>query len=307
MFSFFKARSKAGIVGLEIRADGLGVALANTDSAGQLRISKCAYRDCNAAERKKTLNEIVSKYKLSGLPCNLVLPADQYQTYPIELPNVEPAEMADAARWKIKDMLDFDLEHAVTDVYDFPKDALRGRPDQLNVIVSRKAIIQGYVDLLADSDLELASIDVIDLALRNVARVSSGEDQRPTAILYLRPGAGMMVLVKGDTLYLARHFDFSMQALNEPAQQDSVIQHLALEVQRSFDYFESQMGQVPPQEIFLLGPDPSVPLANMLGGSIAAKVVMLDMKLFFDSGTTMGPDEIKAFAAMGGAMREATD
>lgn len=306
MFSFLKAKSKTGSVGLEIRADGLGLALARRDSTGQMRGSECIYRACSAAERKTTLSELISEYRLSGLPCNLVLPADQYQTYPIELPNVEESELADAARWKIKDMLDFDLESAVTDVYDFPKDALRGRPEQLNVVVSRKAVVQGYVDLVAESDLELVSIDIADLALRNIARLISGEDQRSAAILYLRPGAGMMVLVKGDSLYLARHFDFSLQSLNEPSQQDSVIQHLALEVQRSFDYFESQMGQVPPQEIYLFGPDPSVPLANMLGGSIAAKVTMLDLSICYDAEQAAGLEAINGFTALGGALREAS-
>jgi len=305
LFSFFKTKSKAGSVGLEIRTDGLGLAIARRDSTGLLRIAECLYRDCSAAERKTTLNDLVSEHKLAGLPCNLVLPPDQYQTYPIELPNVEAHELADAARWKVKDMLDFDLENAVTDVYDFPKDALRGRPEQLNVVVSRKAVIQGYVDLISESDLKLMSIDIADLALRNIARLISGEDQRPTAVLYLRPGAGMMVLVKGDSLYLARHFEFSLQSLNEPSQQDSVIQHLALEVQRSFDYFESQMGQVPPQEVLLIGPDPSVPLANMLGGSIAAKVSVMDLNICYDSEQATGFDEIKGFTAMGGAMREA--
>ena len=303
MLSFFKSKSQTGTVGLEIRTDGLSLALAKPGDLGQLQVIKCVNRDCSATERVAVLTQLVAEYRLSGLSCNLVLPADQYQTYPIEKPKVESHELAEAARWRIKDMLDFDLETAVTDVYDFPKDALRGRSEQLNVVVCRKPAIKNYCGLVLESGLKLVSIDIADLALRNVASLLSGEDQRAVSLLYLRAGSGIMVLVKGGILYLARHFDFSVTHLNDPAHQDTVIQQLALEVQRSLDYFESQMGQVPPQEINLFGPDPLLPLANMLGGSLSAKVKPLDLSVCYQAEQAVGVEEITAFVALCGALR----
>lgn len=302
MFSFLKNKTSKGLVGLEVRPDGLAMAVAKREPGSDATmVTDCGFRACNAAERKDVLSTLVKEFGLQAYPCNLVLPADQYQTYPIEKPKVDDSELADAARWKIKDMLDYDIEHAVTDVYDFPADALRGRPAQLNVIASRHAIIKGYVDLVNDSELELESIDVADLALRNVA-VRSAEEERPVAILYLRQGSGMMALVKNGLLYLARHFDFSLNALNDPGQQESVIQNLGLEVQRSFDYFESQMGQVPPQTLTLIGPDPSIPLGNMMGSAIAARVQS------FDWAQITGEDKkdieaIQCLVAAGAALR----
>ena len=201
-------------------------------------------------------------------------------------------------------MLDFNLDDAVTDVYDFPSDALRGRPEQLNVVVCRSAIIQEALKLISESGLTLESIDIVDLALRNVAVRLSDDEHKAQAVLYLRNGAGMMVLVKNGDLYLSRHFDFSLQSLNEPSQQDSVIQNLALEIQRSFDYFESQMGQVPPRTISLIGPDSNVPLANMLGGSIAADVAWLDLTSCYGKEQKTERNEINSFAAIAGAIRE---
>jgi len=306
LFSFFpfKAKSKAGRVGLEVRADGIAIALAKPNAEGVLCITECKFQACNAAERVSVLTQLVVDLNLKSIPCNLVLPSKQFRTYPIEKPKVEEHELSDAARWRVKDMLDFDIEDAVTDVYDFPGDALRGRPEQLNVVVCRSTVVKDALKLVSDSGLELESIDIVDLALRNVAQRLSGDEHRAQAILYLRNGAGMMVLVKNSDLYLSRHFDFSLQSLNEPAQQDSVIQHLALEVQRSFDYFESQMGQVPPRSIALIGPDANVPLANMLGGSISADVAWLDLTGCYGSEQSIDSDEINCFAAIAGAIRE---
>ena len=297
----FLKRSKgaSGHVGLEIRPDGLSIAIRNGAEAQQS--VHVVYQPCSAAEREQALTKIIAEHGLDGMPCRAVLPFDQYKIYPIDKPEVEASELADAARWRIKDMLDFDLDDAVSDVYSFPADALRGRPEQLNVVVSRRTIIENTVNLIQSSGLELESIDIADLALRNIVLQHAPESERATAILYLRRGVGMMVFVKQEQLYLARHFDFSLESLSDPSQQDSVIQYLSLEIQRSFDYFESQLGQIPPQELVLYGPDPNIPLGNMLGGSISAKITSLHLPAL-DSQEPL--DSIQCLVAAGAAMRQ---
>lgn len=300
LFSFLK-RSKGsnGTVGLEIRPDGLALAIARPGNPSP-EIS-FHYLQCNAAEREQALSGLVEEQALAGMTCRAVLPSDQYKIYPIEKPEVEDSELSDAARWRIKDMLDFNLEDATSDVYSFPSDALRGRPEQLNVVVSRRTIIETTVKLIQDSGLTLESIDIADLALRNILLQQSRENERASALLYLRRGLGIMVFVKKDQLYLARHFDFSLESLSDPSQQDSVIQYLSLEIQRSFDYFESQLGQIPPQELVLYGPDPNIPLANMLGGSISAQLVSLTMPALENSDQA---DAIQCLIAAGAALRK---
>jgi MSHA biogenesis protein MshI len=75
-------------------------------------------------------------------------------------------------------------------------------------------------------------------------------------------------------------------------------------VQRSFDYFDSQMGQVPPQILYLIGPTPQIPLANMLGGSISAQVKVIDMSICFGDQHKTTQDDINGFLAMGSALKE---
>lgn len=272
MFSFFKDKGPEGALGLEVRPDGLAVAVRVNDAL------EYEFLACNAAGREQVLKEWVSEKGCAGMLCRAVLPFDQYKTYPIDKPDIPEDELADAVRWRVKDMLEFELDDAVTDVYEFPTDALRGRPAQVNVVVARKTIVQSIVDLVSAADLKLDSIDVADLSMRNVIHRQSDEHDRAQAMLYLRRGAGIMTFVKGDTLYLARNFEFSLEAFNEPSQQESVIQYLALEIQRSFDYFESQLGQIPPQELTLYGPDPNIPLSNMLGGNITARISHLNLE-----------------------------
>lgn len=304
MFSFLKKKSKSGILGIEISGQGLSLAVAKPDENGQLQVVSCFSKKCQKSEYLEHLKEWVSENNLSGQECHVVLSPDQYKTYPVERPQVEDAELADAVRWKVKDLLDYPIEEAVIDVYDFPKDALRGRPEQVSVVSARSSTIQGIVNIIKDAGLKLLTIDIIDLSLRNLANRLIETENQTAALLYLRAGSGLIVLIKNETLYFSRHFDFSLEALNNVEQQDNVIQHLALEVQRSFDYFDSQMAQVPPQFVYLVGPTPNIPLANMLGGSISAQVKMFDMSLCFGEQHKVTQEDINGFASMGSALKE---
>lgn len=307
MFSFLKKKSGADVLGIEISEKGISFAVAKPDENGQLIITVCHSTSCDKSEYLTHLKEWIETHGLQGAGCHVVLPSTQYKTLPVEKPPVEAAELADAVRWKVKDLLDYSIEEAAIDVFEFPKDALRGRPEQVSVVCAKAAVIQDVVNLISAAGLKLLTIDIIDLALRNLASRLAETEHKTAALLYLRPGHGAIVLVKGNTLYFSRHFDFSLDALNDVEQQDNVIQHLALEVQRSFDYFDSQMAQVPPQILYLMGPSPNLPLANMLGSSIAAQVKMFDMALSFGEQRKVTQEDINGFAAMGSALKEGAE
>jgi len=64
------------------------------------------------------------------------------------------------------------------------------------------------------------------------------------------------------------------------------------------------MGQKPPKELLLIGPDNTFPLANMLGQNLAVKVNTLDASPLFSEGVSGGDTLIQSFAAVSAALRE---
>lgn len=258
---------------------------------------------CKAAQRKDALAGLVDEHELKGVPCNLVLSSDQYQIFQTEKPPVADGELSEAIRWKVKDLIDYPLEDAITSVFDFPEDATRGRGSLINVVSARRVLLQENIKLLADVGLELQSIDISELVLRNIS-MRYDSTGNGLALLFMRPGFGMILVSKGDTVYFSRRFDFSLDALKNTATQESTVQQLALEVQRSLDYYESQMGQVPPKELLLVGPDKSFPLANMLSQNVAVGVKNLDVSHLFTDQSDGGETLIDSFAAVGAALRE---
>lgn len=252
---------------LEIRPDGIAWAVSGGEAG---------FVECSSAKRQPELQALVDQQGWSGSDATLVLPLDQYQVFQLERPEgIDDAELGDALKWKLKDFLDFNPSEAVSDVFPFPQDASRGRGDLVNVVAARKSLVRELVELVNACDLQLYSIDIAELALRQlVAQLDT--NQRGAALVHMRVRFGQMVVCKGDVLYMSRRLDVTADDLQDASRQENAVQSLALEMQRSLDYYESQLGQVPPSIIRFVTRDTSLPLSSMLGSYLAGDVEPLD-------------------------------
>ena len=260
---------------LEVRPDGIAWAV----SPG-LASQQTGFAECMPAKRQQTLDQLVAENGWEGAPTILVLPIDQYQVFQVERPEgVDDAELADALKWKLKDFLDFSPTEAVSDIFPFPEDAARGRGSLVNLVAARKSVAVELINLVHEAGLSLQSIDIAELALRNFAAALDSANVG-VAVVHLRDKYGQMVVCRGETLYLSRRLELSYDDLQDASRQEDAVQSLALEMQRSMDYFESQLGQAPPSVIRLVAKDSVMPLTSMLGSYLAAGIEAPDWSQF---------------------------
>ena len=236
------------------------------------------YIQVPASEQLQALDELRSEHSLQGAALNLVLPPEQYQVFQTERPAVEESELASAVRWKLGDLLDYPVEEAIIDTFEFPEDASRGRGSLINAVCARKSLLQAQVDRVMEAGFRLRRIDVAELAMRNLM-VPLDPEARGVALLLLREHNGLLVFCRGETLYMARRIEVGLSSLRDASSQEHTVQSLALELQRSMDYYESQLRQVPPRTIFIAGQPAALPLAGMLSTNVTAEVVDLDWSL----------------------------
>lgn len=269
--ALFKPGGSTVRVSLEVRPDGIAWAVAGSSLAQPV-----GFAECRPAHRVEVLRSLADQKGWGNAVTDLVLPMEQYQVFQMERPTgIEDSELADALKWKLRDLLEFSPSDAISDVFPFPADAARGRGELVNVVAARKSLLKDLVELLQASGLKPGRIDIADLALRNlVARLDP--ENKGAALVHLRENYGQMVICRGQTLYLSRRLDVSASGLRDAARQEGVVQALALELQRSLDYYESQMGQVPPATIRLVASDSVLPLASMLSSYLAVGVSDLD-------------------------------
>jgi len=187
-------------------------------------------------EQESALREVAAREHFRGLRGNGVLAMDKYQLLMVDAPDVPAEELRAAVKWKIRDLIDFHIDDVVIDVFDVPARAVASPSRSLYVVAARAGAVRELVDRLFAAGLDIGAIDIVEMALRNLALADSGEDER-LVTLYLERDRGVIVLSRGATLYFTRQLDLGYAGVGGP----EVNARLSLEIQRSLDYCDSHL------------------------------------------------------------------
>lgn len=237
-------------IGVEITAEGVAFAHIQRPATQQPLLAHCEFLPLDAgANPAEVLRSRLSKLGLQRLPCHFVLDPASYHLLLVEAPKVPAQELAEALRWRIKDLISFPVADAVIDAFMLPEDSSRGGNRMAYAVVSQRKTIAALVEQVKAAQLSLAVIDIAELALRNLAETCC-DTKRGVAIVKLAQGGGSLQIVRAGNLYLSRQFSLSY---NAGLLDDLPGEALVLELQRSLDYFERQLRQPPPSHIYLCG------------------------------------------------------
>lgn len=306
MFGLFnKKKGKPGLLGVSLIDKELALAHI-VNEAGQPVMHLCEHQQvASFQDAAKVLAEKVHTLGLEQVRCNFVLAPNDYSLLLVEAPSVEKAELAAAAKWKIKDMIDKPLDQLAVTVFPVPADAYRNQRDMLYVVAADRKKIQQVVDMVIGAGLQLGSIDIPELAMRNLT-VLCTDDTSGLAVMDLRHDGSLLNLSKNGSIYLTRHL--SSQVADEVLsgnEWDTVKDRLVLEIQRSLDYYESQMGQSHITRV-LVAPrkqDSDALLAELNQAmSVKVEIMNLQDKLTSDVELSMSLQQ-GCLMAIGGALR----
>lgn len=261
------------------------------------------FRPCpDPAQWGATLAALVRDHGLKGLETVAVLDPGDYQLTQIEAPEVPPEELREAIRWRLKEFLTYRAEDAVVDGFEVPQ--AKGRPGSrmLFAVAAPKKTVARVAEALEVAGLEPAAIDIPELALRNLT-AEVPDQAGGVALVTLEDASGLITITQAETLYLARALEFGQQQLesNPAAYGDSLV----LELQRSLDYYESQLAGRPASRVLV------APLAGDRDGLLARMNEQMGMASFgLDLGQLVelsqdAPAELQAqgLCAVGAALR----
>jgi MSHA biogenesis protein MshI len=228
----------------------------------------------------------------------------------VEAPDVPPSEMKNAMRWRIKDLIDFHIDDAIIDVFEIPGQ-VSGRAKLMYAVAARSTNIRSIVDAAEKAGLQLESIDIPELALRNITALLE-EDVAGVAMLYLTPQGGVITLSRQSVLYLSRNLDFNMadifsqstgEELDSAAGQ--LLDSIVLQTQRSLDYYESHFSQ-PPITNMVVAPMPGeIPgMVTYLANGLGISVRSLDLTSILDTSIPLSEQmQSRCLLSIGAALR----
>ena len=300
-------KRKNGLVSIEIGPNGFALAKIEESHHKLHKLSVCEYyEEDQFLKQKDALRDAVAKHKLMGHSCNLVLHPSEYQLLLVEAPNVAPQELRQAMRWQVKDLVHESLDDMIIDVFPLPGDSFRGRTAMVYVVVVARDIIKKHVSSAKECGLNLLTIDISELCLRNITALLQQNSDDSVGLLMLGEGGGSINLTEGPRLYLSRKIEIDVREIASVTNSgDPVVETLALEVQRSFDYYESQLGKgiithmmVAPSSVDIAG------VVNLLDEMLQVKVDRIDLGSQLEMGDTSPAMQAKCFAAIGAALRQ---
>jgi MSHA biogenesis protein MshI len=240
----FSKASKFHSVGIEIGVDDFHVSTLQKIK-GKVNWVK---QDSLPIENWQTaLKTYVDNNNLANTQCNIAFSISKYQLLQLDRPAVEDAELNQALQWAVKEQL-FSDDELVIDYFDPP--AAASNVKKLNVVaISKRDIIEIRNGVLK-AGLALNIIGVEELATCNLVLPSDD------AIITLKQEEGGQLslnIVKRNELFFSRRLRGyeNLASFSPDELKMGVVDNLSLEIQRSMDYFESQLRQAPVKKVYL--------------------------------------------------------
>ena len=285
--------------GIAASAEQIALAVVRRSADGQPRLVHCAVEPATMGYADGALRKLLRDFDLGTAPVSAVIDADDYQLAQIAAPDVPEAEMRDAARWRMREVIDFALDDSTIDVFDVPERRDRAATRNLFAVATRGDVPQFIAGSLQRLTRHLDVIDIPELCQRNLCTLLP-QDAKGLAFVMLREDHAQLVLVRQGRLFVARRFDFEAVRggqLNASA--------LALELQRSLDYYETHFDQAAITDLLVAPADALTPgLADEISSLTGLRVHRLALQehLDMDEGTRI-PEGWLATMAIGAALR----
>ncbi len=213
---------------------------------------------------------------------NFLIATPLLQILLADVPDVPLADQDDAMHLKAGELINFELEDATLDFIYLPKEAYRGRMRMAYIIAMQKSLLVGWLQALIGFGIRVNTIDSELTQLRNLS--VRHQNRNESGILHLSTKRSRLLLNYNNEMVLNRVFDIGLANLaaddtvldgeleltvSEDDHSDIQLDALALEIQRSFDYYESQLALGAISEVQVLCHEEyeiiSQKLANKLG------------------------------------------
>lgn len=306
MISLFRRATSSTVrAGVTLNDDSVAVALVERDG-DRVRLQHCAVVQSSGNDWARRTQKATGDVELRRVPVTTVVSENAYQLVLVECPQVPAEEVTGAVRWRIKDLVAFPTDEAVIDTIDIPALANQTSRPMIYAVAADPALVERRVESVTGAGLRLDAIDIPEMCLRNIAAFLPEESQG-VALLHLEEEHGTLILSRGGVLYLIRRIDTGLRAVRALCDGElslgDVASDIALEVQRSLDYFESHYDQRPITRI-VLGPGVPSSFPAMLGEQLGLSVVPLDLNSILEVSEPIPVEQQSAvILAVGAALR----
>lgn len=295
---WFKTTARTRGLAVVTPTPGGAAALRLDEGGAQPRVAAYARR-LGQAPQADALMQLAQEVGAGDARLLALLDPAHYQTVVVETPSVPEEELRGALRWKVKDLINFHIDDAVLEHLPIPAGA--GRAPALYVVAAQAPAVRELARPYQAADLRLEVIDIRETAQHNLATRVMPADYA-IALLHLEEDSGLLTFSFGPDLILSRRIE------GRGASGAFLFEKVAMETQRSVDYFERQYSWFPLAKVYLAPMAEAGALRAKLLEYLPVGVEILDLAGLFDLSATPeladAPRQNAAFHLLGAALRE---
>lgn len=192
--------------------------------------------------------------------CIITLGHQFYEMLLVDEPEVPELEMREAVKWKLKDLVSKNVQSYVVDAFKLPSDAYRGRMKMVYAAAIESQLISQLVDVCHQAELPILGIGVNELSMTTLAKsFANSHTDESIAVVCLNGHGGTINLIENGHLYLTRTIEIEQENQatfsGNLGFQANPAENLSVDIQRSLDYYESQLGKSNVAKVYLLASD----------------------------------------------------
>ncbi|WP_373023947.1 type IV pilus biogenesis protein PilM [Thioalkalivibrio sp.] len=263
---FGRSRTRTtGMIGIA-RHDGV-LSLARGQGQG--------WTGCECDVDPEQLAPLVRQHRLRRSAARLVLDRRDFRLLPTEAPDVPEAELCEAIRWQVADLVDFDVSDAVVDYCPMGDTHRHDGKRLVYAVVAPQAAVRDAIHMARRAGLRVDQVGIPELCLRNLA-AQLPQAKGGVALLYAQADGATVVLVRGERLFVTRHVEVQLNDESGTAF-DSVL----LEIQRALDYFDGHFAHPPIRQLAVMGDEPVEAAAvQHLGSNLRMEAQWVSLSTF---------------------------
>ncbi|HVY23964.1 MAG TPA: hypothetical protein VG962_11500 [Steroidobacteraceae bacterium] len=306
-FTLFKKKQQSGWrVGITPGERETALAIVRRQPNANPLLKHCGIHPSAEVKPEHILSALIQGSQLAHAPVSGVIGNDDYQLVQVEAPDVPADELRSAIRWKMRDVVNFPVEDATVDVFDVPASPRRTQLNMKFAIAARSDAVSKIVNLLEHRARGFDVIDIPELCLRNLSALLP-QDEKGVAMIALGDDFAQLIITRKGVLYVTRRIDLMKRDDIDLDGSGSDIDAgaLALEIQRSVDYYESHFDQPAIHDLVIAPSEPRTKqLVRALKNEINLNIEIFEVERYFEVAPDIEIDtRWPGLIALGAALR----
>ncbi|RUO33430.1 hypothetical protein [Aliidiomarina sanyensis] len=202
-----------------------------------------------SADYAEAITEILLKnkhLKFKKAPIQVVLSSELVEQVTIDRPELPPSDIAPSLQWSLRELVSIPATDMLVDYFDPPVQATPNK--QIHVVAASRQAVMPMVSALHEFGLKITGIIHADLIFGHWP----AQGRRVMLISQMPQERAQLNIVANGRSFVTRRLRHSYDMNTIDPGDTEMMENLALELQRSLDFYSGPMRQVQVSEIELL-------------------------------------------------------